>query len=67
MILSEGVMVAPTGYLMQHIYLRVFFLTLLISNLVLLVNSRFVLSLFEKEKIDNYENFKGKYIEEKEK
>ena len=67
MILSEGVMVAPTGYLMQHIYLRVFFLTLLISNLVLLVNSRFVLSLSEKEKIDNYENFKGKYIEEKEK
>ena len=61
MMVSEAIMVAPTGYLMQHIYLRVFFIALFIFNLVLVINSRYVISLMERE-VKNDESGMNKQI-----
>jgi len=55
MMVSEAIMVAPTGHLMQTIYLKVFFLSLVLFNCVLLVNSRYIISLLEKEASKNEE------------
>ena len=48
MMVSEAIMVAPTGYLMQNVYPRVFFIALFFFNLAVVFNSRYVLTLMQK-------------------
>lgn len=48
MMVSEAAMVAPTGALMQSIYLKVFFISLVLFNLILLLNALYVIYLLSK-------------------
>lgn len=49
MMLCQAVMVAPTGYLMQSIYLKVFFISLVFFHFLLAANSRYVIALLQNE------------------
>jgi hypothetical protein len=44
MMLSEGLLAATTGLLMEHIYIEVFFLSLIVLNAVMFFNSRLIIS-----------------------
>ena len=59
MMLSEAIMVAPTGYLMENIYLKVFFIALFLFNFILAVNSRYCVWLMGKYSQDKSENVEG--------
>ena len=49
MLISDAVIVAPTGALMQSINLQFFFWSLLFFSIILLINSRHIISLLEEE------------------
>ena len=57
-------MVGLTGYLMKVVALKMLFISLFVFNLIMCVNSRYVIYLHEKEEVADRED-DLRFIEEK--
>lgn len=65
MMLSEGIIVFPTGLLMKKVSIEVFFFSLLIFSSIMLINSQWVICELKKEGLEGKISEDAKINEDK--